>query len=123
MTKYRPGQTRQRNTTRGLRAKAWWVLRKNHRMTLVDIQSTICNGTERSAKSNLCRWFVQLAKVGVVKATKIDDGIMTSNGSNLYSIIRDVGPLAPIVRKNGDVYDPNSKQLIPPLHKGGLGGL
>jgi len=100
--------------TGGLRAKAWWVLRRNKSMTVLEIQNAVCDGSERSAESNLRRWLIKLVAVGVLDSKKINDGIMTSNGSNLYTLIKDLGPVAPIVRGSGDVFDPNSQQIVRP---------
>ena len=100
--------------TGGLRAKAWWVLRRNKSMTVLEIQNAICDGTERSAKSNLGRWLVKLVAVGVLETKKVNDGILTSNGSNLYTLVKDLGPIAPIVRGSGDVFDPNTQQIVRP---------
>lgn len=105
-------------STGGLRARAWWVLRKNRSMTVLDIQNTVCDGSEKSAESNLRRWLIKLVAAGVLKATVVDDGKLTSNGSNLYDVILDVGPVAPIVRNDGSVFDPNSGAVIR-LHPAG----
>jgi len=98
--------------TRGLRAKAWWVMRKNKAMTLVEIQRSICTGEEKSADSNLRRWLLRLVAVGVLAAEREDDGILTSNGSYCYVLVRNLGPLPPIVRADGVVFDPNSKEEL-----------
>lgn len=106
-------KSRKKRPTRGLRARAWWVLRKNKAMTIVEIQSTVCHGHERSAESNLRRWFAALLKAGVVTATKVDDGIPTSNGSNCYRLVIDLGPKPPVVRANGgEIFDPNSDEVF-----------
>jgi len=52
--------------------------------------------------------------VGVLETKKVNDGILTSNGSNLYTLVKDLGPIAPIVRGSGDVFDPNSQQIVRP---------
>lgn len=112
---------RKKRPTRGLRARAWWVLRKNKTMTLTDIQNSICTGSEKSADSNLRRWLKALVNTGLVTCTIVDDGILNSNGSNCYKLVKDVGPKPPVVReKGGVVFDPNSNQIIPPLSKGSL---
>ena len=111
----RPGQKvpRKIKQTHGLRARAWWVLRKNKVMTSIEIQSTVCNGSEKSADSNLRRWLIKLVDAGILSIAKIDDGKLTSNGSNLYSLVLDLGPVAPIVRaRTGQVFDPNSNSIV-----------
>jgi len=105
-------ERRKIRSTGGLRARAWWVLRKNKRMTVLDIQNTVCDGSEKSAESNLRRWLIKLAAAGILEVSRVDDGKPTSNGSNLYTVVVDVGPIAPIVRNDGSVLDPNSGILI-----------
>jgi len=105
--------TRAKTMTIGLRAKAWWVLRKNRSMTLAEIQSTICTGKEKSADSNLRRYLKKLADVGVIDVEQIDDGKLTSNGVNRYTVVKNLGPQAPVVRvKTGQVFDPNSGRIV-----------
>lgn len=104
---------RKRTQTLGLRAKAWWVLRKNRSMTLAEIQSTICTGEEKSADSNLRRYLKKLADVGVIDVEQIGDDKLTSNGVNRYTVVQNLGPKAPVVRvKTGQVFDPNSGRII-----------
>ena len=100
--------------TNSLRAKAWWVLRKNKAMTVQDIQNSICNGTEKYPESNLRRWLHKLVAVGILETQLIDDGILTSNGTKLYKLKKDVGPKVPILREPGVVFDPNSGKIINP---------
>jgi hypothetical protein len=113
----RKGQTAPRTMTGGLRAKAWWVLRKNRYMTLAELMLTICNGDEKSAESNLRRWLNNLVSAGLLTRERIDDGKLTSNGSYRYTLVKDLGPKAPVIRiSTGNVYDPNSGKIT--LYKG-----
>ena len=105
-------ERRKIRSTGGLRARAWWVLRKNKSMTVLDIQNTVCDGSEKSAESNLRRWLIKLVAAGILETSRVDDGKPTSNGSNLYRVVLDVGPIAPIVRNGGSVFDPNSGTVI-----------
>jgi|GEM_PF-1197154 len=98
--------------TTSLRAKAWWVLRRNKSMTLQDMQNAICNGTEKYPASNLNRWLHKLVAVGILETQLIDDGILTSNGTKLYILKKDLGPKVPILREPGVVFDPNSGKII-----------
>jgi len=107
-------ERRKIRSTGGLRARAWWVLRKNKHMTVLDIQNTVCDGAEKSAESNLRRWLIKLVAAGILEVSRVDDGKPTSNGLNLYTVVVDVGPVAPIVRNDGSVFDPNSGTLIVP---------
>lgn len=101
---------RLRARSRGLRARAWWVLRKNKQMTLLDIRQSVCVGDEKNADTNLRLWLNRLIGAGIVTRQRIEDGKLTSNGSYLYSLVNDLGPNPPIIRTDGKtVYDPNSK--------------
>ncbi len=109
----RQGQKAPRTRTGGLRARAWWVLRKNRSMTLIDLQSSICDGSEKDPIANLRKWLTKLVAAGVVVIERVDDGKLTSNGSYSYTVIKDLGSKAPIVRaQGGQVFDPNSGTLI-----------
>lgn len=109
----RQGQTAPRTRTGGLRARAWWVLRKNKSMTLIDIQTTICDGSEKNPVGNLRKWLNKLVAAGVMEIERVDDGKLTSNGSYSYTVTRNLGPKAPIVRaRSGQVFDPNSNAII-----------
>jgi len=85
----RKGQAAPRSITQGLRAKAWWVLRKNRTMTLAELQLTVCDGSEKCAGNNLRRWLNQLVSAGLVTRALEPDGILTSNGSYRYTLIQD----------------------------------
>lgn len=99
---------------RGLRARAWWLLRKNRVMTLADILSTVCNGEEKEAEGNVGRWLRALVKTGILRRERVADGKLTSNGVYRYTLLTDIGPKAPVVRaKTGVVFNPNNGQTLP----------
>ena len=103
------GQTAPRTMTCGLRAKAWWVLRKNRSITLAELQLTVCTGNEKNAEGNLRRWLSKLTEVGFLTRKREPDGKLTSNGSYRYTLVKDMGPKAPVVRMvSSEVFDPNS---------------
>jgi len=110
----RQGQKAPRTRTGGLRARAWWILRKNRSMTLIELQNSICDGSEKDPIANLRKWLTRLVKAGVLAIKRVDDGKLTSNGSYSYTVIKDLGPQAPLVRAKGEVFDPNSGTLIIP---------
>lgn len=107
-------QIRPRSITRGLRKRAWWLLRKNRKTTLIDLQLSICEGNEKDPVNNLRKWLNALVDSGIVKRERIDDGKLTSNGSYLYILVNDLGPKPPLVRSDKQrVYDPNTGQDHP----------
>lgn len=117
----RKGQTAPRTMTGGLRAKAWWVLRKNRAMTLAEIRLTVCTGQEKNADGNLRRWLNALLAVGYCDRRLEDDGKLTSNGSYRYQLLKDTGCHAPVYRaKTHAVYDPNTGEIHPLPVEGGL---
>lgn len=116
------GKTRLRTVSYGLRARAWWVLRKHRSMTLAELQLTICTGQEKSAATNLRRWLNSLVSVGLMTRALEPDGILTSNGSYRYTLVKDIGAKPPLVRTAARaVFDPNSGQSYPimPVNGGG----
>jgi len=102
------GQRAPRKRTIGLRAQAWWVIRKNKSTTLTELMLTVCTGEEKNAETNLRGWLNRLTHVGLLTRQRIKDG---SNGTFQYSLNNDIGSLAPVVRKNG-VYDPNANAML-----------
>jgi hypothetical protein len=108
----RKGQTGPRTVCLGLRARAWWVMRKNRRFTLPDLLTTLADGTQKEPAGNLGRYLRHLARAGIleIETERVSDGKLTSNGLLSYRLIKDVGPKAPVVRQDG-VYDPNAGAL------------
>jgi len=106
------GQSAPRTMTGGLRAKAWWVLRKNRSMTLAELQLTVCDGSEKNAEGNLRRWLNKLIAVGFLIRKRESDGKLTSNGIYRYTLVKDLGSKAPVVRAK-EVFDPNKRESYP----------
>lgn len=103
-----------RTKTVGLRRRAWWVFRKYKTMTIAQIQDAICNGNEGNPKVNLRTWLNYLVMAGLVERERIDDGILTSNGSYLYRLVNDIGYKPPVVQvRHRRVFDPNSGKTFP----------
>ena len=107
------GFTSPRTKVIGLRAKAWWVIRKNKSITMAELRLTICSGEEGNADGNLRKWINPLVLVGVLNRERVPDGIECSNGSYRYTLIQDLGPKAPVVRhKTEQVFNPNNGSVI-----------
>lgn len=109
------GQQAPRTVTRGFRSQAWWLMRKNRAMTIADILLTLHDGAQRKPVHNIRRWLNGLVAVGVLTRERIDDGKLTSNGSYLYQIAVDIGRKPPVLRANGEVYDPNHGNIYQPV--------
>lgn len=105
------GQTQPRTVTTGLRQRAWWLMRKRGNFTLPGLLSTLADGTERDAESNIGRYLRALEKAGIVKreAERQAGVSLKSPGFLCYQLIINAGRKAPVFRStSGTVYDPNS---------------
>jgi hypothetical protein len=100
-----------RTKSKGLRARCWWIIRKNKQTTLADLLMVLNDGSHQHADRNLGQYLTFLTRVGVLSRERINDGKPTSNGVYLYRLANDLGCKNPIIRKSG-VYDPNSQVLL-----------
>jgi hypothetical protein len=101
---------------KGLRARAWWLMRKQVRFTLDDLLFTVAKNTEGDATSNLQKYVSALERVGVLVRLprRAAGNAMTSNGHVIWRLTRDLGHLAPVWRGTQQVlFDPNSGDLLP----------
>lgn len=108
----RKGQQAPRTVCMGLRARAWWVLRKNGAMTLTELLLTLADSRHKCADGNLSRYLGRLTKAGILSRERVPDGKLTSNGVYRYRLMKDLGAKAPVVRKQ-EVFDPNSLKTYP----------
>lgn len=104
------GSPRPRQKTRGLRQRAWWVMRARGVVTVPDLLSTLSDGTEKNAAKNLGRYLAALSVAGFVEEIGRAPGTArTSNGHKRYRLTRNNGRQAPVVRQRGrEVFDPNT---------------
>lgn len=94
------------------RQKMWNAMKMNRTFTRVDMQMT-ADVTDSHAKDFLCA----LIKAGYVRFTiKVKAGQKSKGALSRYTLLRDTGCLAPIVRKTG-VWDQN-QQLFYPFDRG-----
>lgn len=109
------GQKSPRTVTSGLRQRAWWVLRARGTVTLPQILASIADGSEKTASSNLSRYFRALERAGIVErlAQREAGRTMGSNGFVRYRLRRNNGRLAPVHRaSSGAVFDPNTGEVF-----------
>jgi hypothetical protein len=99
----------------GLRARAWRALRMRGKATVPEILEIADAGDGKSPTTNLYRYFGALCRAGILMKldTREPGAALTSNGFIRWALIRDLGPVAPLMRNDG-VYDPNSKAMIVP---------
>lgn len=106
---------RPRQKTRGLRQRAWWVLRARSVVTVPDLLSTLADGTEKNAGKNLGRYLAALVGAGFVAEleTRAPGVAATSNGYKRYKLLRNNGRQAPVVRqRQRAVFDPNTGECF-----------
>lgn len=104
----------------GLRARAWWVIRKERLFTLEKLLFSVADGSERDATANLQKYISALERVGVLVrlARRALGTTATNNGHGhvVWRLVRDLGRQAPVWRSVQKVlFDPNSSALIPVL--------
>lgn len=94
------------NSQGGLRARAWWVLRRETEADIAGILAAVARRDETGAVTNLHNYFRALVKAGFLAVEKVD-------GKNHYTLINNTGPCAPIWRRSrGQVYDQNTQAVI-----------
>ena len=92
-----------------LRTRAWWAIRKHKSITLVDLLTEVCDGSEKNPKANLSMWLKALAAAGVISIEQVDDDKPTLR----YALVLDLGAKAPIYRTVYErFFDPNSGFFI-----------
>lgn len=106
------GQKAPRTVSQGLRARAWWVLRKNRVVTLAELLLSLNDDRYKCADGNLGRYMRGLYRAGILRRELVADGKPNSNGVYRYQLVKDLGKKAPVLRP-GEVFDPNSNTAIP----------
>ncbi len=111
----RPGP-RAGTRTRGLRARAWWVIRELRKFTIPDLLDRIADSSHKSPQSNLQRYIQHLERAGVLKrmARRVPGAVRGSKGHVVYWLALDVGRQPPVARQDGRVFDPNHSAYLEP---------
>lgn len=110
-----PQQSGQRGRDPGLRQRVWNVLRMGRKVTLDDILLLVLQGGERDPASNVGKYLRALARAGYAHryAMRETPGRLTSNGAIRWLLVRDTGPLAPLLKRTGDrLYDRNTEAIV-----------
>jgi hypothetical protein len=105
----RSGQsaTRHRPYTRGLRQRAWWVIRARQIVSLQDLLCSLCEGTEKAPDNNLFKYLRALTQAGYLQCVPGEP--------RRWRLIRDTGRLSPVTRSGKgkkSVFDPNTGREI-----------
>ena len=106
---------RPRTATRGLRQRAWWVIRARKVVTLPELLTTIAESGEKGASKNLSSYISPLVKAGFIAVLehRAPGHLLTSPGHRRYQLMRDNGRLAPVVRQTDRVvFDPNTGDVF-----------
>lgn len=106
---------RPRKATRGIRQRAWWVIRARKDVTLAALLSTLADGREKDAAGNLGRYLRALERSGFLAATtqRTAASAPTSPGHKRYRLVRDNGRMAPVLRQTACVvFDPNTGETF-----------
>lgn len=102
-------QRRPRTKTRGVRERAWWVLRARGMASIRDLLTTIDTRGQKTAPEILYRYLRALALTGFLVAVDVKPG--DDRFSIRYRLIRNNGRKAPVHRvRSGEVFDPNDGQ-------------
>jgi len=67
----RKGQQAPRTVCQGLRARAWWVIRRNRVVTLTELLLTLADSKHKCADGNLSRYLRPLVKVGILSCERV----------------------------------------------------
>lgn len=106
---------RPRQQTRGLRQRAWWILRARQTVSIRDLLTALADGTEKNPAANLARYLCALARAGfLVELPRTPGTALTSPGFKRYRLVRNNGRQAPVLRQHQrTVFDPNTGEAFP----------
>ncbi len=102
-----------RNT---MRQRAWKAMQIHREFTVPDIAMVVARDDPAAAFGSLQAYLRQLVAAGYVmrSAHKAPGTAVTSNGFNLFRLIRDTGPRAPVFsKKRGSFHDFNTGEDVP----------
>lgn len=92
----------------GARARAWQSMRILRRFTQAELQMTA-----EIRRTNVKRFVARLLAAGYIRVIRERVNGIAGQG-NIYQLVRDTGPLAPIPWKNGEMLDQNTRQIFGP---------
>lgn len=103
-----------------LRQKLWNAIRARKKFSIDELLRLACNGSERDAHNNACKFVSALERVGYLRSLKRAPGAaLTSNGFQRWQLLKemDTGIDAPVIRQSGEVFDRNRNQIIKPVEQ------
>ncbi|MFL7904713.1 hypothetical protein ACJ41P_26535 [Azospirillum argentinense] len=99
----------QANTLNG---RLWRAMRMKGKFSLGDLLNLAAHGDEGNAEHNAGRYVRALVAAGyLTELRRAKPDRPGSNGVKRYALLRNSGPLTPMLRRGGDIYDPNTGEL------------
>lgn len=95
----------QKGNIREDRSRAWTTMQILRCFRLADLE--MCTGISADNAKKYVQALLRTEYLRIVH-TRLNG----SNDSNVYCLVRDSGPLAPIVRRDCTVFDPNNNQVF-----------
>ena len=90
------------------------MIRELRRWTMHDMLSTLCDGSEKSARHTLGSYLRAIESIGVIKREK--RGLAVPGACkplSLWVLVRDIGRRPPVLRADrGEIYNPNSGETL-----------
>lgn len=99
-----------------LRQRAWNAMKILRSFTVPGLMTAAANASDGDAEENLRRYCAKLRQAGYLRlAPRREPGTAPgSNGFAIYTLVRDTGPLAPVVSpQRGAVHDFNTGEDMP----------
>ncbi|SDI52229.1 hypothetical protein [Propionivibrio dicarboxylicus] len=105
-----------------LRQKAWRAMQIKGKFTLSDLVRNAVSEEDKAKdpRNNIGRYVAGLTHAGILveMRRRAVPTSPTSNGEKRWTLVRDLGRKAPVMRKGGNsVFDPNSGQMIPVIRE------
>lgn len=93
-----------------LRVRLWRAMRSLKKFTVNDLLELSARDCSKSEWSNAKYYVLRLTEHGILYELRrgTDARGKTGNGEKRYSLVKDLGLLAPIIKRNKDLYDPNT---------------
>ena len=99
-----------RTTKDSLRARLWAGLRAKRKGSIDALLRLAARGTERDPRVNAQKYLRGLDRAGLVRLLEWREPNPTNPGAarGRWLLLTDPGPLAPVLRRDGSLYDPNT---------------
>ena len=92
-----------------MRVKVWLAMRQLVRFDVATLVMT----TEETQRS-IADFLYRIARAGYARKQRVATGAGIQGCKFVWHLVRDTGPLPPLTRRNGQVYDQNQKKCYAP---------